>query len=118
MSTIPNHTYYFLFSYHRPGVWEEIQHDQSFDFESIGVLAINAPNEAAALEWGKHLAAWYVSKLYLDYPELTYNWPPDDCAYWVETSMPEGCENRVKALGEIQFNSYPDFDKLRAAMQR
>ena len=95
-----------------------MQHDSGFDFESIGVLAINAPDKAAAREWGKHLAAWYVSKLYLDYPELTYDWPVDDNAYWVETSMPEGCEKRVQALGEIQVQSYPDFDKLRDAMQQ
>lgn len=114
---IAKYTYYFLFGYHRPDVWGEIQHDKSSDFESIGVLAINAAAEGAALQWGKHLAAWYVSRLYVDHPSLTYNWPPDEHAYWIEMSMPEGCEDCVKALGEIPVNTYPDFDKIRDAMQ-
>ncbi len=31
-------------------------------------------------------------------PDLAYKWPVDDNACWVDTSMPEGCEERVHAL--------------------
>lgn len=117
MDTTSSRIYYFLFGYHHPDAWEVIQNDKNFDFESTGVLPIHAKDETAAFQWGKHLAMWYVSKLFLDHSGLTYNWSPDEYACWIETSLPVGCEECISELGEIVVNSYPEFDELKMAMQ-
>ena len=63
------------------------------------------------------LAKWYADNLYLEYQELNYQWSPVEYACWTETSVPEGSEECVKKIGEIEVNTYPDFIKLKHAMQ-
>lgn len=117
MSAASNRIYYFMFGYHHPDAWEAVQKDPSFDCEATGILPIRADDETAALQWGKQLAMWYVSKLYLDYPALAHNLSPKGYACWIETSLPQGCEDCVGQVGEVCVNSYPDFDRLKGAMQ-
>jgi hypothetical protein len=109
--------FYFMFGYHHPDAWEEIQHDDSFDFDSTGIVPIRGPSEAAAIEWGKCLAKWYLSELYRNHPHLTYEWSPDRYACWIETSVPDGCEEVVRQLGVIDIDSHPSFDHIKRAFQ-
>lgn len=94
-----------------------MQHDTGFDLDSTGVIPIQAENDEVALEWGMHVAKWYIDQLYLEFPELIYNWSPVEYACWIESSVPKGCEDCVEEVGIIQARSYPEFSRLKQAMQ-
>lgn len=117
MSDNPNRIFYFMFGYHHPDAWEAVRHDPAFEMESTGILPIWASDEIAASRWGKCVAKWYLSQLYLTHPDLKYNWSPDKYACWVEREVPEGSEEAVNQLAEIDVDSYPEYSNLKKAFQ-
>jgi hypothetical protein len=117
MNTDQNQFFYFLFGYHAPDAWETAVADPNFDYDSTGFFAIHALNETAALKWGERLAAWYMSQLYADHPELNYAWSTKRYATWIESDLPVGCEEVARDLPPIQNGSYPDFQTVKTAFR-
>jgi hypothetical protein len=90
----------FQFGYHTPDDHEA--NNAGIDFESNEWVVIDAPDKAAALEWGCAVAERFVSQTY------GVSWQAKNFAHWVEplAACPWATGRPIVRVGE-----YPDFTR-------
>lgn len=100
--------YYFYFGYHNPSSWNEFRIDPDFDFESTGVILIEAENEDDALLWGRTIAFWYLNKLHKN---NDYAWRSENYANWVEEENKSTFDEAVLNIKAGYFPNYVDLKR-------
>ena len=102
--------YAYTFGYNTPS---QLQRNQQFgwDDEDSATMFIRAPNEDAALAWGRSVAEVFIKRLFAN---DAISWREQGFADRIDLVRLAG-NAQAQGLPEVEYGEYPDWDHFPSA---